>query len=130
MNVLILKANEDALTLVPDFEHSLENMQNVVGGNLEALDLSYDEQTGRRITLWLNEEGKLIGLPVNFALLHQGQLIDIVMGDCIITAVDEDGRTVSLSESEIQFIKQKVFDTGIFFIPSIGIFEKAMRFTA
>ena len=45
-----------------DLDNTLEAMQNFVGGLIECITLS---DTGSEVTLVCNDEGKLLGLPLN-----------------------------------------------------------------
>lgn len=88
---------------------TLELLQEGVGGLIEALDISRDEN-GRRITLWLNEEGKMIGLTPAIALTDDDRVLDVVMGPVVFTAVDSEGESVGLNEDEIETIQRRIFD--------------------
>ena len=54
-----LITTDETVTALPSPKPSLEEMQRAVGGYVEHVTL--DGRTG----LWVNEEGKLTGLPVN-----------------------------------------------------------------
>ena len=112
----ILKVNSDELRIIEDFEPPLplEEMQEIVGGYIDALSL-VQLTPGRTITVWFNDEGKINGLPANFALMDASRnLLDIVMGDVLFTATDEVGETVGLTYEEIEWIEQHLdFDSGI-----------------
>ena len=45
-----------------ELDNTLEAMQNFVGGLIECITLS---DTGSAVTLVCNDEGKLLGLPLN-----------------------------------------------------------------
>ncbi|MFP3498468.1 DUF3846 domain-containing protein, partial [Pseudomonas sp. SIMBA_059] len=57
----------------------LESFQEIVGGRLECVSLSHG------IDLWINEEGLMNGLEINFLVvsMHEGQLVPIhaIAGD-------------------------------------------------
>ena len=90
---LWIKANGVALTVSPrNGKHFiLAELQRYVGGYIEALDL----QNGS--IMWLNEEGKLNGLPYNLVadfIAHQHTGIatdDHVVGDVLIATTAETG---------------------------------------
>lgn len=68
----------------------LSELHIVVGGYIEAVHL----KDGR--VMWVNEEGKLRALPVNEAatvIAHASghDPTDMIVGDVIITTVDEAG---------------------------------------
>lgn len=94
MKVLIKKVGETPKE--HDIDLDLKKMQEIVGGYIECFALD------GRVNLWFNEEGKLIGLPANIPLNHGGVPIDYIMGDILVTAVDEEGETDGLTESEIE----------------------------
>jgi hypothetical protein len=84
----------------------LTALQTAVGGYVQAVDLGDD------LTMWLNEEGKLEGLPHN----EVGQVLwdatygagtDYIVGDIAITGgTDEEGETLPLTASAVSKIMQ------------------------
>ena len=83
----------------------LETLQDAVGGLIQAVDLTPS------LTMWCNEEGKLIGLPVNPVATamwtrYFGET-DVIVGNVIFTGgCDEDGNTTSLLEEDATNIKK------------------------
>ena len=76
----------------------LADMQRIVGGYVEAVDVSIADQ---RCTIWLNEEGKLSGLPLNPSAtkLAEGRLSpdDYIVGDVLITGgTGPEGETLPI----------------------------------
>lgn len=86
-----------SVTLVaydPHDTSSLETMQELVGGYLESAPV-FD----RKLTMYCNEEGKLLGLPINFvaSLLIHPEVDDLIMGDVLIVGgPDEEGYDTDL----------------------------------
>jgi len=85
--------------------NELEQLQAAVGGYIQAVNLSDD------ITLWCNEEGKIMNLPHNpiAQVLWDkffGANTDLIVGDVVITGgADDEGKTVGLSsENELLLI--------------------------
>jgi hypothetical protein len=109
IRVAVLKADGNKLEVNETFEQSLSNMQKVVGGYIEALTMHSDNY--RQVTIWLNEEGKFNGSLPNFAIMHEDRLVDIVMGDVIITSSDAQGNTVGLNDAELEIVKSRFFFT-------------------
>lgn len=68
----------------------LEYMQAIVGGYLEGVSL------GHGLCLYCNEEGKLQGLLPNRVVRG-----DTIVGDFLVTRVDAEGETVSLTDEDI-----------------------------
>ena len=94
-------------TIVPaDLEDGLKDLQRAVGGWIECVSFTIHDPVvaGRSYTcdMWINEEGKLQGLPPNrFATRLTRDVIavsDYIAGDVFITGnADHEGRTMSLS---------------------------------
>lgn len=73
--------------------HTLKDMQKVVGGLIEIVELEYN------VELICNEEGKIYNLPMNRAIQN-----DIVAGTFFI-AGQHNGETISLSKKQIKRYK-------------------------
>lgn len=97
MNVLLLCPGKrpERITI----PHTLEAMQNLVGGCIEAV---YPFEDAAAIIC--NEEGKLLGLEPNRAIRNPetGELQDILCGTCFICGLGEDD-FCSLSETQMKF---------------------------
>ncbi len=92
-----LRINTDFTTEILDLEvDSLTQLQEAVGGLVEAADLHDD------LTLWCNEEGKLInGMQPNVIATHLWEksfiMSDIIMGDVVFTGgTDDEGYNLAL----------------------------------
>lgn len=82
--------------------NTLEAMNEIVGGYIEVLNIG-KSKTGARVAITLNEEGKLMGLPVNRFIVG----FDILVGTFFITAYNLEGDNISLSDQEANhFIKR------------------------
>ena len=77
---------------VKEIKGELHEMQEIVGGHLEVICL-FDG-----IFCVLNEEGKLIGLPANFALAF-----DVIVGDVFFCSVSGED-FASLNDMQIDTI--------------------------
>ena len=72
-----------------EMEDSLEAMQRIVGGDIEEFMPYVDE-----VAIICNEEGKLMGLPLNRALFDDdGHIYDIVSGNFLIVGLGEENFT-------------------------------------
>ena len=76
----------------------LKSMQDVVGGLIQAV-YPFEEP----VALVCNEEGKLLGLPLNRSLRDEtGQVYDIVAGTFFLCAAPPDSENFeSLSEEQL-----------------------------
>ena len=75
-------------------EHTLENLQKIVGGFIEYVELDYNTD------IICNEEGKLLGLELNRKLGN-----DIIAGTFLIVG-QHNGETISLSRKQIKKYKE------------------------
>ena len=77
---------------------SLEDMQTVVGGHIQAV-YPFEEP----VALVCNEEGKCLGLPLNRVLrLDTGEIYDVIAGAFFLCAAPPDSdRFASLTEEQI-----------------------------
>ena len=88
---VIIKRPDEEFGHVTNISSSLKNLQNIVGGYVEAHTLGiYDWGT---IFILCNEEGRLRRLPYNCYLPAYG--IDFV-GEIIVGAGDEEGEMIDL----------------------------------
>lgn len=101
--------------------NDLSDYQSVVGGLVEPIDLA----TSLPGTLWCHEEGKLLGMEVNWRasalawLRSDGQLgsedpSDYIVGNCLITGVaDEDGDSTDVSSKVLALTLDKEYGIAI-----------------
>lgn len=94
IRVLIVEPNKEPYQ--KRINHTLEDMQNVVGGLLEYIELEHN------VDLIYNEEGKIYNLQMNRAIQN-----DIIAGTFFI-AGQHKGETISLSKKQIKKYK-KIF---------------------
>lgn len=86
---------------VETVDTTLDALQGAVGGWVQAVDLSGS------LTLWVNEEGKMIGLPHNPYAQRlwddaYGKGTDYIVGNAVLTGgADEDGNTLGLDDLSI-----------------------------
>ena len=77
-----------------ELANTLEAMQNFVGGLIECITLS---DTGSEVTLVCNDEGKLLGLPLNRPLWDGA---DVLAGPGFLAGCDNEGNLTSLQTTE------------------------------
>ncbi len=84
IKVLIVHPQE--APVVAEIDDTLETMQRIVGGYIEALYPFADP-----VAIVCNEEAKLIGLPLNRALFDEdGVIYDIIAGTFFIAGLGEE----------------------------------------
>lgn len=93
IRVLIVEPNKEPRQV--RIEHTLKNLQAVVGGRIEYVELEYN------VDLICNEEGKLDNLELNRAITN-----DIIAGTFIV-AGQHYGDTISLSRKQIKEYKKR-----------------------
>ena len=84
-----------------ELDNTLEAMQKFVGGLIECITLS---DTGSEVTLVCNDEGKLLGLPLNRPLWDGA---DVLAGPGFLAGCDNEGNLTSLPQSAMDFYKEK-----------------------
>ena len=84
-----------------ELDNTLEAMQKFVGGLIKCITLS---DTGSEVTLVCNDEGKLLGLPLNRPLWDGA---DVLAGPGFLAGCDNEGNLTSLPQSAMDFYKEK-----------------------
>ncbi len=85
---------------------SLNDLQSAVGGWVQAIDLE------ENLTMWLNEEGKLMGLPHNTTAQKLWDKAfwtgsDFIVGDVVLTGgTDEEGLTLPIPLDTAQRVRE------------------------
>ena len=85
--------------IVQDIDAGLESMQKIVGGSIQAI-YPFEEP----VALICNEEGKLLGLPLNRALRDDdGTVYDIISGSFFLCAAPPDSdRFADLTDQQVK----------------------------
>ena len=109
-----------SVSLVNLETQSLETLQDAVGGYVQAIDL------GDQVTMWCNEEGKMIGLPHNpFGQAFWEKMYgrtDYIVGDIVLTGgADNEGETIGLTDEQITEIAKVVASVNDFIQPKITV---------
>ena len=85
MRVVMVEVGRKACEM--ELEDSLASMQRAVGGLIQAVY----EPGGRDAALICNEEGKLLGLPVNQAATDMAAIYnDVIVGNAILIGTTEE----------------------------------------
>ena len=84
---------------VAEIDGSLESMQKIVGGLIQAI-YPFDDS----VALICNDEGKLMGLPLNRPLADSsGNIYDIIAGTFFLCAAPSDSDSFeSLTEEQLE----------------------------
>lgn len=84
-----------------EIENSLGAMQRCVGGTIETIY----EPGGRDAALICNDEGKLLGLPLNRALRDEsGEIYDVIAGTFFICGAPPDSESfASLTDEQMDY---------------------------
>jgi len=99
------ETNEAKEVQLPDGESQLKELQEAVGGWVQAVDFT------PQLTIWVNEEGKLHGLPINpmatFLWEKYFGLTDYICGNVIFTGgTDDEGYTLGLNEETAEQLRK------------------------
>lgn len=86
--------------VLKEIENSLEAKQEFVNGLIQVIMVE-------DIDIILNDEGKLMGLPPNRAILDDDNiLLDVIVGNCLAVRHNEDGEFISINEDDIPTIEK------------------------
>ena len=101
-NAVIIKA-DGTKELTDNYE--LADLQKVVGGLIECVTL----HKRLYVDMWVNEEGKLTGLPQNpiatALFVDEYGTRDVILGDVIITGgIDHEGETQPLNSEQEKWL--------------------------
>jgi hypothetical protein len=87
---------------VKTIQNSLKSFQEIVGGYIECIQFPTLEEEG--VDIFLNEEGKLIGLEPNIYLREYG---DVLVGTFFVVE-GANGECESLKEHQIEKAKKYI----------------------
>ncbi len=98
MKVLLIEPHKPPYPL--EIDGTLAAMKKLVGGTIQAVYPFTDD-----VALVCNDEGKLLGLPLNRALYHPetGELYDIIAGTFFLCGAPPDAdQFTSLTDSQLE----------------------------
>lgn len=105
IKVLIVEPNHVPETA--EIDNSLESLQKIVGGLIEAL-YPYEDA----VALIVNEEGKLLGLPLNRWMRdEEGVIYDVIAGTFLVVGLTEDNFGSLTPELTEKYTK--IFSEGV-----------------
>lgn len=116
-----LRVNTDFTTEVLNLEpDSYTPLRDAVGGLIQAVDLNHD------LTMWCNEEGKLMGLTPSMmgTLMWEKTfgMTDIIVGDVVFTGgTDDEGETLGLDPKQLYKLKQVAEDFRIKYEGAVSV---------
>lgn len=98
---VVIPVDGDIYTVETTTEDSYETITREVGGWIQVVGLTVDEQA----EMYLDEEGKIKNLPRNTRATSIAHLMsgDYIAGTAVITGgVDDEGDTVGLTPEQVQ----------------------------
>lgn len=109
IRVVLVEAGNPEIKIIEKWDHSLENVQQFVGGYVQAIRITDS------ITMWMNEEGKLRQLEPNFVMVNKGVTsTDTIVGNVLIAGTNSEGDDVSLTDQEIELLQEKFMSRTMF----------------
>ena len=106
--VIVIKADSETDTVsveqMPSTSPDEYNFLNTaVAGWIQAVPLAEDLEG---ITLWVNEEGKMNGLPYNQLATYLWEMsygfTDVIVGNAVLTGgTDDEGETLPLTDEQV-----------------------------
>lgn len=93
--------------------NTLEKFNELVGGYIENVFIGTTERN-IKIGLLVNEEGKLKDLPFNRKLFYYNGNFEILVGRIVITAYNNQGENISLTDQEAEKYIKRFTQTEIY----------------
>ena len=119
--IVIMDCETQRLELVQvkkkDFD--LIYMQKVVGGIIDIPYIS-EQLDDMGIDTVINDEGKLLGLPINFVIVNGTKVCDFVVGNVLFCGHDDEGNSIGLNKEQLHFL-DGVFNQAIEFPSKDGL---------
>lgn len=110
MRVLLVEPGKRPV--LKEIDGSLKSMQEIVGGTIQAL-YPFEEP----VALICNDEGKLLGLPLNRALRdEEGRIYDVIAGTFFLCGAPEDTDHLESIPDSLAGSYRKRFDAPESFI--------------
>ena len=102
MRILLVEPGKRPVS--KEIDGSLKSMQEIVGGTIQAI-YPFEEP----VALICNDEGKMLGLPLNRALRdEEGRIYDIIAGTFFLCGAPEGSDSFeNLSEDQIEIFSTK-----------------------
>ena len=106
---LIVRTDDSRETVEFEVGNSYNTIKTAVNGYIECVHLP-----SLGVDMWLNEEGKLNGLPRNafgsLLWVREYGLTDLMVGDIILTGgADDEGETLGLTDTQLEkLIKSQI----------------------
>lgn len=107
IRVMVIKPGHEPE--ITEIENTLKGFQEVVGGYIETVPM---ESIDDDLRVVLNEEGKIIGLPMNRVWKPYGAggyAMDIMVGTIFIVSTHLDG-FASLTDEQIEKLEEHIDD--------------------
>ena len=115
MKIKVLVVEPMMIPKAKEIENDLDIYKEIVGGWIECIYPFNDS-----VCVVCNEEAKLIGLPLNRELEHNGKVYDIIAGTFFVVGIKgEDFR--SLTEEEIKKYSEYYKEPKMFIRTNRGI---------
>ena len=88
-----------------EIDNSLKALQNEVGGYIEITCFSR-KLSENNIDMIINEEGKVNRLQPQLAIYQDNKIVDVICGNIIFASANEDGKTIGLTDEQIEVVKE------------------------
>lgn len=102
IKVIMVEVNKEPY--VKEIYNTLKDQQNLVGGYIDRVSTFFSEQNSYDFVF--NDEGKIIGLPLNRYIFEKK---DAIAGNFMVMKVDEEkGEYITINDDEVNFLINKV----------------------
>lgn len=97
MLAVVIREGRPAQEVIAD---TFEALQNVVDGYVEPFFTIPSPEGNGSLTGYVNEEGLMLGLPIDFGVFHAPNYVVPLAGNAVIVGLDDEGETRGLTQDE------------------------------
>lgn len=97
MLAVVIREGRPAQVELPE---SFEALQNAVDGYVEPFFTIPSPEGNGSLTGYVNEEGLVIGLPIDFGVFHAPEYVVPLAGNAVIVGLTDEGETRGLTQGE------------------------------
>lgn len=85
-------------------EGGLASFQAIVGGYIEATPVPGGDDW--RLAVFVNEDGRRLGLLPNRRYQPEGWNPDVILGTCYVSRCDAEGETVDVTDADVELVRR------------------------
>lgn len=110
INVIIYSPSDRLNKVEPtEVKNNFKEFQKLVGGYFDIPYVS-EKLCEKNIDVYVNDEGRVIGLEPSIIIVDGSQMIDFIVGTCVFASHNDNGDTIGLNKEQVLFIQKNIFN--------------------